>query len=97
MASNERVYLGPSPFAQPAQPGGLEGLASRVPCATRIGLKAKDCVTNWAAAVGKAPTLILFAIAALYWGAGMAAGPAWNNWIDALIPRDRIPQGVEGA
>ena len=56
--SNDSVYLGPSPFAQPVQPGGLEGLASRDPCATRIGLKAKDCVTNWAAAVCKMDTIM---------------------------------------
>jgi MFS family permease len=29
----------------------------------------------------------LFALAAVYWGAGMAAGPVWNVWIDAVIPR----------
>ena len=57
-ASNDSVYLGPSPFAQPAQPGGLEGLASHNPCAARVGMKPKDCVTNWAAIVGKMDTVM---------------------------------------
>ncbi len=30
----------------------------------------------------------LFATCAIYWGFGMAAGPAWNSWIDRLIPRE---------
>jgi MFS family permease len=25
-------------------------------------------------------------IATLYWGAGMATGPAWNTWIETLVP-----------
>jgi MFS family permease len=28
----------------------------------------------------------IFLAAALYWGAGMAAGPAWNTWVDDLVP-----------
>ena len=42
-----------------------------------------------AAAVGTIPVLLLFLLAALYWGAGMASGPAWSSWVDTLIP-DRI-------
>ena len=51
-APADSVYLGPSPFAQPAPKGGLEGLATNDPCTARIGIKPKDCVTNWAASVG---------------------------------------------
>ncbi len=29
----------------------------------------------------------LFAVATLYWSAGMAAGPAWNPWVGTLIPK----------
>ena len=29
----------------------------------------------------------MFAVAALYWGSGMATGPAWNTWVGTLIPR----------
>jgi len=32
----------------------------------------------------------LFATCAVYWGFGMAAGPAWNSWIDRLIPKDAL-------
>ncbi|MCA9134448.1 MAG: MFS transporter [Planctomycetales bacterium] len=31
------------------------------------------------------PMLLL--IASLYWAAGLATGPAWNSWIEKLIPR----------
>jgi MFS family permease len=39
-----------------------------------------------AAAIGSIPVLFLFLLAALYWGAGMASGPAWTSWVDTLIP-----------
>ena len=26
-------------------------------------------------------------VAAVYWGTGLATGPAWNTWMDALVPR----------
>lgn len=32
-----------------------------------------------------------FLLAAIYWGAGLAAGPAWNGWIEKLIPRPLRP------
>ncbi len=33
-----------------------------------------------------APAL-LFVLAAIYWGSGMASGPAWANWMDTLVPQ----------
>jgi MFS family permease len=39
---------------------------------------------------GSAPFPALFALASLYWGFGMAGGAVWNNWIDAIIPRERL-------
>lgn len=30
---------------------------------------------------------ILFAFAALYWGAGQASNPAWSTWVEGLVPR----------
>ncbi len=39
-----------------------------------------------AAATGRMPTALLFAIAAVYWGAGLATGPAWNVWVESLVP-----------
>jgi MFS family permease len=40
-----------------------------------------------AALAGKLPTLALFGIVAVYFGAGLAAGPAWTTWIETLVPR----------
>jgi hypothetical protein len=35
---------------------------------------------------GQAPLAVVFGAAALYWGAGLATGPAWNTWMGRLIP-----------
>jgi MFS family permease len=35
---------------------------------------------------GTVPTELLFLCATLYWGFGMATGPAWNVWADSLVP-----------
>jgi len=39
-----------------------------------------------AALLGRAPIGPVFIIAALYWGSGMATGPAWNTWIGTIVP-----------
>lgn len=39
-----------------------------------------------AALVGRVPVALLFASAALYWGAGLATSPAWNAWMAQLVP-----------
>ncbi len=45
-----------------------------------------------AAMVGQMPTVVVFAIAAVYWGAGMGTSAAWNTWVDTLVPgRMRAP------
>lgn len=49
---DDSVYIPRSPFAQPRLKGGLEGLASNDPCTVRIGVKPKDCGTDWAARIG---------------------------------------------
>lgn len=41
-----------------------------------------------AASLGAMPVLLIFAIASVYWAAGMANGPAWNAWVETLIPKD---------
>lgn len=41
----------------------------------------------WAAVVGSIGTVSLLLIAAVYWGAGLASGPAWNTWIGTVVPR----------
>lgn len=57
-----------------------------------------------AAFIGALPTIALYLIAAIYWAAGLATGPAWNTWVATLIPkpiratyfarRSRIAQGA---
>ena len=32
--------------------------------------------------------VILYAGATLYWGCGLATGPAWNTWIEEIVPLD---------
>jgi MFS family permease len=39
-----------------------------------------------AALAGRLPLPLVFLCASLYWGFGMAAGPAWNTWIGRIIP-----------
>lgn len=36
---------------------------------------------------GSLPTVVVFLVVSLYWGAGLAAGPAWNTWIETVVPR----------
>jgi MFS family permease len=38
------------------------------------------------AATGELPAWGLFAAVALYWGSGMATGPAWSAWITTIVP-----------
>jgi MFS family permease len=40
-----------------------------------------------AAVIGQLPVAILFLLAAVYWGSGMASGPAWTSWVDTIIPQ----------
>ncbi len=40
-----------------------------------------------AAACGGAPPVVIYLAAALYWGAGLGAGPAWNTWMESIVPR----------
>ncbi len=39
-----------------------------------------------AAVAGSIPVAPLFILAAVYWGSGMASGPAWTSWVDTLVP-----------
>lgn len=39
-----------------------------------------------AAWLQKMPVAFLFVVAAIYWGAGMAAGPAWSTWMGTIVP-----------
>jgi len=57
-------------------------------CATLQG--AAFLPMTYAAMQGTMSAVALFATCALYWGFGMAAGPAWNNWIDRIIPKHQL-------
>ncbi|NUQ64977.1 MAG: MFS transporter [Pirellulales bacterium] len=39
-----------------------------------------------AALAGSMPTLVVFAIASVYWGTGQAGGSSWNTWVGSLVP-----------
>ncbi len=39
-----------------------------------------------AALVGRMPAIVVFAVAALYFGAGLGTSSAWNTWVDTLVP-----------
>jgi len=41
-----------------------------------------------AAWAGSISTWLLFGVATLYWGAGLATGPAWNTWAGTLVPAE---------
>jgi hypothetical protein len=71
------------------------------------GCCALQAVTLWIlvalAWFGWANIPTVFAVAAVYWGAGLAGGPAWNTWVGRIIPppmrarffaqRTRLAQG----
>ena len=31
--------------------------------------------------------VLVFAVATIYWAAGMASGAAWNAWVETLVPQ----------
>ena len=44
------------------------------------------CLLMTMALLGRAPLGLVFAAATLYWAGGLAAGPAWNAWVEHLVP-----------
>lgn len=44
-------------------------------------------VLPFAPLTGRFAVPLAFAAATLYWTAGLAAGPAWNTWIEGIVPR----------
>src|SRR5262245_14108978 len=45
-----------------------------------------------AAMWGKMPAVGVFAAVSLYWAGGLGAGPAWNTWMETVVPfRVRAP------
>ncbi len=41
-----------------------------------------------AAWYGHLPVLAMFALAAIYWGAGLGTSTSWSTWVEKLIPRN---------
>lgn len=41
---------------------------------------------------GSMPGFVVFTLATLYWASGMAIGPAWNVWVEKLVPRAVRPR-----
>ena len=39
------------------------------------------------AVAGAMPVVLLYVTVSLYWGLGMATGPAWNTWAGTLVPQ----------
>lgn len=51
------------------------------------GLQAAAFLPLIAAAIaGHLHVAVLYAVVALYWGAGMATAPAWNTWMGRVVP-----------
>ena len=73
---------------QLATPYGVDRLRSRrrwaAACATTQTLTFLPLLI--AAFLG-APSIVVYLAAGVYWGAGMGAGPAWNPWMDQLVPQ----------
>ncbi len=40
----------------------------------------------YAGIIGEMPLFGLMLVASIYWGAGLATGPAWNSWIETVVP-----------
>ncbi len=79
---------------QLAAPRAIQALGSRrrwvVACAALQALAFAPLVI--AALVGVFPATALFAVAAVYWAAGLSAGAAWNSWAEELVPRSMRPR-----
>lgn len=43
----------------------------------------------WAAWTGSLSLTMMLVIASVYWAAGLAIGPAWNTWIEHVVPAPR--------
>lgn len=42
----------------------------------------------WGAYANRVSAALVFGMAAIYWGAGLATGPAWNTWAGTLVPEE---------
>lgn len=73
---------------QLVSPWAIERLRSQrrwvLLCATVQAMSFSPLVVG--ALMGRLPVSLLFVAATLYWGAGLATGPAWNTWVTTLVP-----------
>lgn len=59
-------------------------------CAMAQGLSFLPLI--YAAVTGEMPVWTVFVVASVYWGAGLATGPAWNTWMHDVIPHRIRPR-----
>lgn len=59
-------------------------------CAALQGLSFFPLV--YAAVSGSLALVPLLAIASIYWAGGLASGPAWNTWMESIVPSRIRPQ-----
>lgn len=81
-------------FLQMVTPHGVNRLRSnRRWVVTCVVVQALSFVPLVAAAVaGRIPAIGLFAAVSMYWAGGLGAGPAWNTWMETVVPfRVRAP------
>jgi hypothetical protein len=75
-------------FLQLVGPAGIKALGSLrrwvVFCAAAQGIMLLPI--SGGALLGEMNEAVLLLFATLYWGAGLATGPAWNAWIGAILP-----------
>lgn len=48
-----------------------------------LSLLTLACLTWW----GRVDFFTLLAVATIYWASGLATGPAWNTWIEFVVPK----------
>ncbi|MBX3019779.1 MAG: MFS transporter [Bdellovibrionaceae bacterium] len=84
------VPLAAGAIVQLLTPWGLRRVGSVrrwVVAATAVQATALLPLVFWEG-LGLKSAFALFAIAAIYWGAGYAAGPVWNRWMADLVPQN---------
>jgi MFS family permease len=72
-------------LAAPAMLGRLRSYRRWV--ALCAGLQAATFVLlAWGAVRQAFPLALIFVLVAVYWGTGLGGGPAWNAWMETLVP-----------
>ncbi len=80
--------------AQLVTPWGIRRCGSlRTWVGSNAGLQALSLLPLAAMAeAAVAPAWAIFALASLYWAAGLATAPAWNTWVTTLVPAPVRPR-----